>query len=90
MGYSSRILAESWESNNLYYAALADEAAVPVQQLDALRARVESKRNRKHLRHSFGGLAGHCCARCIRLVSEVRQHQNAPVAIARSENRIIL
>ncbi len=34
MGYSSRILAESWESNNLYYAALADEAGVPVDQLD--------------------------------------------------------
>jgi hypothetical protein len=25
MGYSSRILAESWESNTLYFAALADE-----------------------------------------------------------------
>jgi len=25
MGYSSRILAESWESNLLYYAAVADE-----------------------------------------------------------------
>jgi hypothetical protein len=25
MGYSSRILAESWESNNLFFAALADE-----------------------------------------------------------------
>jgi hypothetical protein len=35
MGYSSRILAESWESNNLYYAALADQAGVPVDQLDA-------------------------------------------------------
>lgn len=35
MGYSSRILAETWESNNLYYAALADEAGVPVDQLDA-------------------------------------------------------
>jgi hypothetical protein len=35
MGYSSRILAESWESNNLYYAALADETGVPVDQLDA-------------------------------------------------------
>ena len=35
MGYSSRILAESWESNNLYYAALADEAAIRVDQLDA-------------------------------------------------------
>jgi hypothetical protein len=35
MGYSSRILAESWESNNLYYAALADEMATPVTALDA-------------------------------------------------------
>ncbi len=35
MGYSSRILAETWESNNLYYAALADEAGVPADQLDA-------------------------------------------------------
>ncbi len=35
MGYSSRILAESWESNNLYYAALADEAGVPAAQLDS-------------------------------------------------------
>lgn len=35
MGYSSRILAESWESNNLYYASLADEMGVPVSSLDA-------------------------------------------------------
>lgn len=35
MGYSSRILAESWESNALFYAALADELAIPVNQLDA-------------------------------------------------------
>jgi hypothetical protein len=35
MGYSSRLLAESWESNNLYYAALADEMGIPMGQLDA-------------------------------------------------------
>jgi hypothetical protein len=35
MGYSSRILAETWESNNLYYAALADELGVPASQLDS-------------------------------------------------------
>src|SRR5438270_9135990 len=29
MGYSSRIMAETWESNNLYYAALADRVGVP-------------------------------------------------------------
>ncbi|HWF46825.1 MAG TPA: hypothetical protein VG168_07455 [Bryobacteraceae bacterium] len=36
MGYSSRILAESWESDNLYFAALADEAGVPTANLDSL------------------------------------------------------
>ncbi len=35
MGYSSRILAETWESNSLYYAALADELGVPASQLDS-------------------------------------------------------
>ncbi len=34
MGYSSRILAESWESSTLYYAALADELDVPPGQLN--------------------------------------------------------
>ncbi len=36
MGYSSRILAESWESNLLYYAALADETYVPPAELNVL------------------------------------------------------
>ncbi len=36
MGYSSRIMAESWESNILYYAALADEVHVPPSQLNVL------------------------------------------------------
>ncbi len=36
MGYSSRILAESWESNLLYYAALADELQIPPSQLNVL------------------------------------------------------
>ncbi len=35
MGYSSRVLAETWESNNLYYAALADETGVAVDELDS-------------------------------------------------------
>jgi hypothetical protein len=34
MGYSSRLLAETWESNGFYYAALADELGVPANQLD--------------------------------------------------------
>jgi hypothetical protein len=34
MGYSSRIMAESWESNTLYWVALADEAHLPPSQLN--------------------------------------------------------
>jgi hypothetical protein len=34
MGYSSRILAESWESDNVYWAALADELGLPPAQLN--------------------------------------------------------
>jgi hypothetical protein len=34
MGYSSRIMAESWESNTLYWAALADEMHVTPAQLN--------------------------------------------------------
>ncbi len=36
MGYSSRILAESWESSLLYYAALSDELHVEPAQLNVL------------------------------------------------------
>jgi hypothetical protein len=36
MGYSSRILAESWESNLLYYAALADQLYLAPAQLNVL------------------------------------------------------
>ncbi len=36
MGYSSRIMAESWESNTLYWAALADEMHLPPAQLNLL------------------------------------------------------
>jgi len=36
MGYSSRILAESWESNTLFYAALADEVHARPEELNVL------------------------------------------------------
>ena len=36
MGYSSRIMAESWESTILYWAALADTVHVPPSQLNVL------------------------------------------------------
>jgi hypothetical protein len=34
MGYSSRIMAETWESNTLYWAALADEMHVSPSELN--------------------------------------------------------
>ena len=36
MGYSSRIMAESWESNTLYWAGLADELHATPPQLNVL------------------------------------------------------
>jgi hypothetical protein len=36
MGYSSRILAESWESNLLFYAALADQVHIRPEELNLL------------------------------------------------------
>ncbi|MBZ5514938.1 MAG: hypothetical protein LAN62_08860 [Acidobacteriia bacterium] len=36
MGYSSRLLAESWDSNNLYWARLADESGFPPEMLNVL------------------------------------------------------
>ena len=36
MGYSSRIMAESWESNILYYAALADELHMNPERLNVV------------------------------------------------------
>jgi hypothetical protein len=36
MGYSSRIMAESWESNTLFWVALADEVHATPSQLNVL------------------------------------------------------
>ena len=36
MGYSSRILAESWESNNLFWAALSDELHIEPVEMNLL------------------------------------------------------
>jgi hypothetical protein len=36
MGFSSRIMAESWESNTIYWAALADEMYLPPAQLNVV------------------------------------------------------
>jgi hypothetical protein len=36
MGYSSRLMAECWDSNNLYWARLADEMGYPPVMLNRL------------------------------------------------------
>jgi hypothetical protein len=36
LGYSSYLLAESWESNNLYWARLADEKGLSPERLNLL------------------------------------------------------
>ncbi len=79
MGYSSRILAESWESNLLYYALLADEMYMVPSQLntaipDWTRQTVE-KIFATHL-EDWPALL-----RSLRLVgNEVRQKKNSVVA----------
>jgi len=86
MGYSSRILAETWESDNLYFAELADEAAVPVQQLDTY----VPQWNRAAIENIF---ATHledwpAILRSLEIVGrEVRQNENPAVHLARSENQ---
>ena len=36
MGYSSRLLAESWESSNLYWAQLTDQLALPPAEMNRI------------------------------------------------------
>ncbi len=85
MGYSSRILAETWESNNLYYAALAEETGVPADQLDAY----VPEWNRSTIENIF---ATHledwpAVLRSLHTVANnVRQHGNQTAALRPSEN----
>jgi hypothetical protein len=86
MGYSSRILAESWESNNLYFAGLADEAGIPVRQLDAY----VPEWNRSAIENIF---ATHledwpAILRSLQAVGrEVRERQNVSALMIKSENQ---
>ena len=58
MGYSSRIMAESWESNTLYWAALADELHVSPAQLNVLIPEWTQQAGGADLRLAPGRLAG--------------------------------
>ena len=58
MGYSSRILAESWESNLLYYAALADQLHLAPGAAERPGSGVDARDRGADLRHAPGRLAG--------------------------------
>ena len=58
MGYSSRIMAESWESTNIHWATLADELYLPPSRIESARAGVDTALAGAHFRHAPGGLAG--------------------------------
>ncbi len=84
MGYSSRVLAESWESNNLYFAALAEETGVPVDRLDAY----IPEWNRATIENIFATHLDDWPAilRSLETVGkQVRQHENSTVAFARND-----
>ena len=50
-GYSSRFLAESWDSPNLYWARLADEGRIFARHAESPRAAVDARDGREDLRH---------------------------------------
>ncbi|HWC97575.1 MAG TPA: hypothetical protein VG456_12510 [Candidatus Sulfopaludibacter sp.] len=80
MGYSSRIMAESWESNTLYWAGLADELSVSPSQLNV---RIPEW-TQKLVEHIF---ASHledwpAVLKSLRLVGDdVRKHVRADMAV---------
>ena len=57
MGYSSRILAESWESNLLYFGALADEIHAAPAELNVLVPEWTQQTVEADFRHPSGRLA---------------------------------
>jgi hypothetical protein len=80
MGYSSRIMAESWESNLLYWADVGDQAGVQPAQLNVL----VPEWTQKVVEHIF---ASHledwpALLRSLRSVGEEVRTQNTQVAAA--------
>ena len=64
MGYSSRILAESWESNLLYYAALADEIACRAGGIERAGSGVDPADRGSRFSPRTWRIGRRCCARC--------------------------
>ena len=58
MGYSSRIMAESWESNQLYWASIADETGVTPAKLIGAGSGMDAADRGEDLCFASGGLAG--------------------------------
>lgn len=85
MGYSSRILAESWESDTLYYAALADEVHARPEQLNVLiPAWTQQTVQRIFATHLEDWPA---LLRSLRLVGDdVRQQARKQMAAAQADN----
>jgi len=85
MGYSSRILAESWESNILFYAALADEGhAMPAELNVLIPAWTQQTVEQIFATHLEDWPA---LLRSLRVVGDdVRQKARKPIAAAPADN----
>ncbi len=57
-GSTSRLFSESWESNNLYWARLADEMGVCAVHAQRFDSRADPPNDRQHLGHQHRRLAG--------------------------------
>ena len=85
MGYSSRIMAESWESNLLYWAELADEIGAAPGQLNILvpewTQKVVERIFASHL-EDWPALL-----RSLRTIGDEIRAQNQPEAVAKTANQ---
>jgi hypothetical protein len=86
MGYSSRIMAESWESNSLYWADVGDQIGARPAQLNVLvpewTQKVVERIFASHL-EDWPALL-----RSLRSVGDEVKGQSAPVAVAGAEKTI--
>ncbi len=88
MGYSSRILAESWESNTIYFATLADELLLPPAQLNFM---IPQWTGRPSSRSSplTWRIGRRCCALCFMLGKTVRVKARAEDKAAGALARVV-
>ena len=84
MGFSSRILAESWESNNLFWAALSDELHIAPAQLNLL----VPQWTQRTLERIFATHLDDWPAlwRSLRIIAEQVRQENGPGGAARASS----